>query len=168
MDWVVLGDRWMSFIKKYRFIIFAVVAGFLLINVPGKGSSIENTLNTEVEIQSHPSLEDSLAQILGMLKGAGRVEVLLTEDQSEEIVYQTDEKLSSNDHSQDIDRDTVMISQDNRTETGLIRQHKGPIYRGAVVICEGADNAAVRFSVVEAVMSVTGLTSDKITVLKMK
>ena len=168
MDWVAFGDRGMVFIKKYRFVILAVVAGLLLMNVSGRDASKENTLNTEVEVQSQPSLEDSLAQILSMLNGAGRVEVLLTEAQGEEILYQTDEKISSNEQSHDMDRDTVLISQDNRTQTGLIRQHIGPVYRGAVIVCEGADHAAVRLSVVEAVMSVTGLTSDKITVLKMK
>ena len=168
MDWVTSGDKWISCIKKYKIVIFAVVAGLLLINIPDKDAPKENTLNTEIEIQKKTSLEESLSQVLSMLNGAGRVEVLLTEAQSEEIVYQTDEKITSNDHSHDIDRDTVMISKDNRTETGLIRQHIGPVYRGAIVICEGADNAGVRLSVVEAVMSVTGLTSDKITVLKMK
>jgi len=42
------------------------------------------------------------------------------------------------------------------------------LYRGAVVVCQGGDNASVRLAVVEAVSNATGLTSDRITVLKMK
>ena len=39
---------------------------------------------------------------------------------------------------------------------------------GAVVVCDGADSALVRLNVTNAVMSYTGLGSDKITIIKMK
>ena len=45
---------------------------------------------------------------------------------------------------------------------------KYPVYKGAVVVCEGADHASVKLNIVQAVSSLTGLGSDKITVLKMK
>ncbi|MBR1457174.1 MAG: hypothetical protein IJ594_08480 [Oscillospiraceae bacterium] len=38
---------------------------------------------------------------------------------------------------------------------------------GAVVVCQGAENAKARLDVIRAVYAYTGLTSDKITVLKM-
>jgi len=39
---------------------------------------------------------------------------------------------------------------------------------GAVIVCQGADDPQVRLSIVDAVSKVTGLGSDKISVLKMK
>ncbi|MCD8254562.1 MAG: hypothetical protein LUC36_03325 [Oscillospiraceae bacterium] len=39
---------------------------------------------------------------------------------------------------------------------------------GAVVVCDGADSAAVRYAVTGAVGAYTGLGSDKITIIKMK
>ena len=39
---------------------------------------------------------------------------------------------------------------------------------GVVVVCEGADRAAVKLAVTEAVASLTGLGSGKIAVVKMK
>lgn len=39
---------------------------------------------------------------------------------------------------------------------------------GAVVLCAGAEESAVRLSVTNAVSAYTGLGSDKITVIKMK
>ena len=38
---------------------------------------------------------------------------------------------------------------------------------GAVVVCDGADNAAVRLDILRAIGSYTGFGSDRITVLKM-
>ena len=64
--------------------------------------------------------------------------------------------------------DTVLVTDESRTEQGLIRQVLPPQYRGAVIVCQGGDRASVRLNIVEAVSAVTGLTSDKITVLKMK
>lgn len=41
-------------------------------------------------------------------------------------------------------------------------------WAGAVIVCEGGDNAAVRLQLTRAVSSLTGLSSDKITVVKGK
>ena len=43
-----------------------------------------------------------------------------------------------------------------------------PVFRGAVVLCDGADDASVRLSVTQAVSTVCGIGADKVTVLKMK
>lgn len=39
--------------------------------------------------------------------------------------------------------------------------------KGAVVVCDGAENAAVRLNILRAIGSYTGFGSDRITVLKM-
>ena len=41
-----------------------------------------------------------------------------------------------------------------------------PTYRGALVVCQGADRAEVRLAVTEAVTALTGLTADRVTVAK--
>ena len=43
-----------------------------------------------------------------------------------------------------------------------------PTYQGAVVVCEGAGSSTVRLAVVNAVSVLTGLSSDKISVVKWK
>jgi stage III sporulation protein AG len=48
------------------------------------------------------------------------------------------------------------------------RRYLYPEYLGAVVICEGGDRDRVRLEVTRAVSSLTGLGSDRITVLKMR
>ena len=94
----------------------------------------------------------------------GKVEVMLTECQGAETLYQTDIQQSPDS----IREDTVLTSDAQRQDHGLVRQVNPPVYLGAVVVCQGGDSPKVRLAVVKAVMSVTGLSSDKITVLKMK
>lgn len=40
--------------------------------------------------------------------------------------------------------------------------------KGVVVVCDGADRAAVRLDILRCVKSYTGFTSEKVTILKMK
>lgn len=166
MDWIAHTNAGISILKKYRYALLAILAGILLLTLPEQKPNTQEETTPVKEIES--TLESQLAQILSLIDGAGRVEVLLTPVKGEETVYQTDENSSSGDHTEDQRSDTVLITGEGRLETGLVKQINPPVYRGAVIVCQGAGNPQVRLSVVEAVMSVTGLTSDKITVLKMK
>lgn len=151
-----------QFIKKYGYVAIVLLAGLILMIWPEKSSDLPEP--QEITSNSIPALQDELGMILSLVQGAGKVKVLLTQETGEQIFYQTDENTTQDSAR----KDTVLIEDSNREETGLIRKIRSPIYRGAVVLCQGADNASVRLSVMEAVKSVTGLTSDRITILKMK
>ena len=107
------------------------------------------------------TLDKELEAILSNIKGAGRVQVMLTVASGEQVIYQTDS--SSADR-----QDTVIINGENRVQDGLVQQIISPTYRGAIVLCQGADSANVCLAIKEAVSKVTGLDSSKISVLKMK
>ena len=62
----------------------------------------------------------------------------------------------------------MIVSDSARAESGLVQQILPPTYQGAVILCQGADSAAVRLALIEAVSNATGLSSDRISVLKMK
>lgn len=162
MDMTERKETLKEFIRRYRYVAIVLLAGLILMAWPEKGGD-EPELQ-ELSSESIPQLQDTLGEILSLVHGAGKVKVLLTQETGEQYFYQTDEN-TTQDNTR---KDTVLITDSNREETGLIRQIKSPVYRGAVVLCQGADNASVRLSVMEAVKSVTGLSSDRITILKMK
>ena len=129
--------------------------------IPSKKEDEEQVQPSEtVQTQLQPSLDEQLADILSKIEGTGRVQVLLTKAKGEETVYQTD--------TNGTQISTVIISSQERAEEGLIMQVNPPVYLGAIVVCQGADSPSVRLAVVEAVSDVTGLGSDRISVLKMK
>lgn len=167
MDWIGYVNTGLSHLKKYRYALLVVAAGILLLTVPGREPSEESTIQEQIQ-EGEPALETSLSHILSMIEGAGKVEVLLTAARGEETIYQMDENFSSGEYTVDQRRDTVLITGEGKLETGLVKQINPPVYLGAVIVCQGAGDPQVCLSVVEAVMRVTGLTSDKITVLKMK
>lgn len=166
MDWMTGKETVVQTIKKYRYVAVVILAGILLMAVPQE--SVREATMVEKETGSEESLEAALSRILSRVAGAGNVEVLLAEKSGEQILYQTDEDQSQTDTARDLRRQTVLVEDSSRQKTGLVRQINPPVYQGAVVLAQGADNAAVRLSLVEAVMGATGLPSHCITVLKMK
>ena len=166
MDWVNLRSRLTDFIKQYRYAMIIVLVGVILMCLPtGKASSDATAdIPTQPEETVHTSLEESLASILSQIKGAGKVEVLLTEAKGAETIYQSDSSTGADNTR----LETVTITDKDRTQNGLVRQVNPPSYQGAIVVCQGPDSPSVRLAIVEAVSSVTGLGSDHITVLKMK
>ena len=159
MDMVSGKQHLINYIKKYQYVLIIFLIGVSLMLLPQKE---EQAMISPSEKDSLPELEDELTIILSQIAGVGLTEVLLTEASGSDIIYQIDAAQNQSN------LDTVIITDKNREETGLIKQVLPPKYRGALIVCQGADSAAVRLSVVEAVKSVTGLSSDCITVLKMK
>ena len=150
-------------IKQYKYVALTIGIGLIFMLIPFSPGE----KSTEAErIESFPeqTVEERLAEILSRVKGAGNVEVLLTCSAGEEYVYQTNSDKS--DNSMKIE--TVIITDAGRAENGLICQVKSQVYRGAIVVCQGADDPTVKLLLVDAVSKVTGLGTDKISVLKMK
>ena len=168
MGWIEIRNQITQLFQKYRYVLIVLLIGLILLLLPEKEHKQENTqMKIETAYQEPASLEESLADILSNIQGAGKVQVLLSQAAGERIVYQTDEDSVTSDSGMDLHLQTVIISS-NREESGLIQQIHPPIYQGAIILCQGADSAAVRLSIVDAVANVTGLSTDKITVLKMK
>lgn len=158
-----------EYIKKYKIAVIVLLAGILLMALPERSVGEPVQSPPEESIADTPdTLQNSLEKILCQIEGAGKVQVLLTEAEGQKTLYQTDNDTDAADGSRRTQQKTVIVTDANREEAGLIRQINPPVYLGAVVLCQGADRAAVRLAIVEAVASATGLTSDKITVLKMK
>lgn len=161
MDLPMIRGKVVPLIKKYRYVILVLVIGILLMSIPEKRSE-EQAQPYDQATQPHVDQTSQLSNILTQIKGVGKVEVLLTLETGQKTIFQTD----LDDQGQRTD--TVIITNEQRAQQGLIQQHIFPEYRGAVVVCQGADDPSVRLAVVQAVANATGLDSDRISVLLMK
>lgn len=150
-----------TLLGKYRYAIVILVIGLALMMIPGKQEEIP-----VIPEQSQQNLgatpEEQLDKILESIKGAGRVEVLLSYAAGEKILYQTDTDSGGQR------MDTVTVTDRDRNQTGLVTQVVPAVYQGAVIVCQGGGNPTVRLAIVEAVSKYTGLGSNQIAVLEMK
>lgn len=153
-----IKEQIIKLIKEYKYVALILAIGVLLMLLPDKQPEPETVPVAE---KTTLSQEERLEDILYQIRGVGKVRVLLTTAAGERNLYVYDENSSGS-------REVVVITDDQRCQAGLISQVMPPTYLGAVIVCQGGDQAAVRLSVVEAVGDATGLSADKITVLKMK
>lgn len=158
-----------GFIKKYQYILLVIIIGFILLVIPtGKKKHTGDTVTTQKSEAHDIDLQNELSVLLSRISGAGEVEVLLTRSTGEEQLFQTNENSNGSLDTSSKQYDTVIITDSNHDQSGLVRKTLAPTYRGAIVICEGADNPSVRLAIVEAVANATGLSTNRISVLKMK
>ena len=156
MDGIEPKQRINALFGKYKYPILVVLVGLGLLLLPGREAEEPAV---PVQTVTEESLEQRLEALLAQIEGAGAVRVLLTEETGRETLWQTDV---------DSDREnTVIVEDSDRNETGLVRQTRSPSYRGAVILCQGADVPSVKLAIVEAVRCVTGLGADQISVQKM-
>jgi stage III sporulation protein AG len=153
--------------QKYRYPIIIVLLGILLFTIP----EIKNE-NTQKQVQTatiqQVDTAQQLAQMLSQIEGVGKVKVMLTVAEGEKTLYHSDEDVSSGDTTSSVRQETIIVNDSNRNQQALISQILSPKYQGAVVVCDGAKNPAVKLAIVEAVSKATGLGADQISVLKMK
>lgn len=157
-----LWDRY-----KYALLVALIGAGLLL------WPSGKDDTQTAWQSTESPDVRDvqaEMADILGAMSGVGQVKVMLTleSDGERQLAQDTELTYSGSAASpEDYSRrsETVLVDGGGGDGT-VVTRTVYPVYRGALVVCQGGDRADVRLSVTEAVASLTGLSADRITVAK--
>ena len=152
-------------LKKNGAVLLVLLLGLVLMLWPQKKQKTQAAAPAPVQAET---LGQQLEKILSQVEGAGETRVLLTEDVGEKTVYQADETSVNQEGRQEQRTQTILTSDGTRQQSGLVRQREAPAYRGAIVVCQGGADPQVRLRVVEAVSGATGLSSNRIVVLKMK
>ena len=167
MDIGNVKSRITEIFSKYKFIVLVLLIGIILMIMP-TGTSKSETVTLEEKPAQSKTLDEELAAILCLIEGAGDVHVLLTEATGEQTIFQSDDNISTGNNNESQSSKTVIITNNDKAQVGLVKQINPPQYLGAVIICKGADKPTVRLAIVDAVSKITGLGSDKISVIKMK
>lgn len=160
-------DRISSFLKKYKYALLVLIIGLALTLIPHTSSSVVTETKTPATTKD-AAFEVELADLLSNIDGAGEVRVILTKLRGEETLYQTNDDYSENSDSKTHRSDTVTVTDTERNETGLIRQVIPATYKGAIILCQGADRPSVKYEIINAVSRLIGIGTNCISVLKMK
>lgn len=184
-------NRVRQFTGKPVFIKAAVIAGFAgiaLILFSGMFSEKKPQSDTE-ELSSvnrsgiislteyENGLEQSLAEIISSINGAGSTKVMLTMESTVEQVFAENKNMSqnsSNNTKQQSDtvnnRDltaqssyiTVELS-DGSQQTVLVKEIQ-PKVRGVLIVCSGGDNEVVKAKITDAVTKALDISSSRVSV----
>lgn len=110
-----------------------------------------------------------MAEVIGAIDGVGRVKVMLTLHSGETLALAEDSSASQGSAG-DVrqERQVLTVNRGSGRQEVVVTRRMYPVYQGAVVVCQGAGDSRVRLTVVDAVSVLTGLSSDKISVVKWK
>ncbi|NLG53107.1 MAG: hypothetical protein GX541_03945 [Clostridiales bacterium] len=162
---------------KYKYLLVIIAAGLLLLILPGRPESesraVRHAAQNDFSVEEY---EEKIEEVLGKCHGVGRVSVMLAVKSGMETVYAEEERVSTreqqgsdiNDYNVDRDVRPSILSDGSGRELPVTVKQVYPEFLGAAVVCDGADNPNVRLYITEAVSSLTGISSDRISVIKMK
>ena len=135
--------------------------------------------NENSENAKDNTLEARLSNILGTIKGVGKVNVFINYSQSSSSIPIYDETTTTSTTSETDSSGGVRNVTETQTQKDVIFKENGtekqvaieknimPKIEGAIITAEGANNALVKTNIVTAVEAVTGLTIDKVQVFEM-
>lgn len=169
-------------IENLIFIVILLIITVISINVIWKEdeNKVEKTDKELIYDTNLNNIEDSLekkiANILTNINGVGKVEVLITYNETEEIVpvyNKTDKKSITNETDstggtrtiEEKDIQEEVVYQNNQIVT---QKTISPKIEGAIITATGAGNAEVKSNIIQAVEAVTGISTHKIQVFEQK
>ena len=158
---------------KYKYVVIIVFAGVLLMNFPSINKGKTNNSEFYESKFNIDDFESRIEKSLVECEGVGRAKVILSIDSGPESVYAKEAKKSQREQKEgtvesDSDMKPSIISEGSGKESPVKIKELYPKFRGALVICDGADEAGVRKTVVDSISALTGLGADSISVIKMK
>ena len=154
--------------------MIVILAGVLLmaVTLPQDGKETEETAEETTQQFDLEAFEQQICSSLSAIDGVGRIEVMLSLETGEESVYASDVTQSSqssgeNASSENYQSTMSILSDGSYGERPVLVTSNYPTFRGAVIICDGADDSRVQLELTEAMSSLCGISSDHISVLKM-
>lgn len=160
-------------LRRYKYVfLMAALGAFLLLLPSGGEKSKDSAAPTAAESFDRLALQSEMERILSSLDGVGKLSLMLTVDGGGEYVLaedRTDSVRQSGAESAEQTRktETVVLGSGGSAEI-VVTQSVYPRFIGALVVCEGGGSAEVRLRVTQAVSALTGLSSDRITVVQGK
>lgn len=161
-------------------LVITVVAINMIWKDEKEGTDVTNETNkkladnTEENSISNNSLEEKLEYILSNINGVGNVDVLITYNETEEIIpiyNKTDKKSVTNEV--DSEGGTRTIEETDTIEEVIfqndeivIQKTVSPKIEGAIITATGANNSSVKANIIQAVEAATGLATHKIQVFE--
>ena len=136
----------------------------------------ENIQDKNIKETNAYNLEQELEDILSRIDGAGKVKVLITYSESNQIVAMYNENRNTSVteetdseggirtiESTDSNKEIILDGSNNPVTEKIVM----PKIEGAIIIAEGGGDAIIKSSIIQAVSAVTGLASHKVQVFKM-
>ena len=168
MQFIQVTQLW----KKYKYAALIVVLGVVLMLLPTSRETQTKQQTSTLQSGEEFSLEETekrMEAILSQIDGVGKLRIMLTLTSGPQLQLAADtDRTVDGTADGRIRQETVTLNRGSGYQEVIVTKQVYPVYRGAVIVCQGAGNSAVRLAIVEAVSALTGLSADRISIVKWK
>ncbi len=150
--------------KEYIFVlILSVIVVLIFLSSQNVNLSFFKSEETKANNSYVLELETSLKNLLKDVDGAGKINVFITVDGTEEeIVLKNVETKTENGVKTTVETIVLVGGKPYVTKT------ENPKILGVAIVCEGADDINVRLNITEIVTTTLKVNSDSVRIIKMK
>lgn len=169
--------------KRNTYIVIAgIVVVMLIVFSDCSNADNDNVATSTTEAFDYNEystlLEDKVQRIVESIEGAGKCSVMITLEKTEEYVFFTEEKISTNTEEETAqDKTKQSIESEKETKAGVVENRNSgndvlvtttlmPQVGGVVVICEGGGSVLVQERVTNAVATALNISHNKVFVTK--
>ena len=157
-------------IKKYKYVLLTALLGVLLLLLPQNEKAADSGSAAPSAAENFEALQNEMEDILSSLDGVGKLSLMLTVEGGGAYELAQDETASLKARGEEVDEqtrktETVVLGSGTSAEV-VVTHRRYPRFVGALIVCEGGDRADVQLKVTQAVSALTGLSSERISVVK--
>lgn len=161
-------------IKNTKVLAIIFIIGIVLVMFPS-GNDTKKT-KEEKNVQDYSSykteLEEDLQKIIAKIKGAGKVDVMVTLEDDGDTKFATDENVSFSENGEQTTKSAekvhVFSSESSKAEVPIITKKTYPKISGVLICAQGAQNSGVKNNIIKAAEALLGVKSHRIEVLERK
>lgn len=158
-------------LKALILIFVLLVVAVILYNYSGAKTTSNKEPSSEIgyttSLDYINQIEDKLITIIGGIKGAGKVNVMISIDSSPELLVaeNIEEKTVTTSSGTTTTKVTEpIIVKNNGEDSPLILKETLPSINGVIVVSSGANDTKVRLDIINAVSMALGINLNKIEV----
>ncbi len=155
--------------KKSLMIVSLGLIGMLLISASELVPQKENE-KEEISAAYYSESSENTAQleeIIGKIKGVGKVKVMLMYEGTAENVYANNVSEQKNDKENRTEEEHIILDKGN-TEDGLLIKSVYPRVTGVAVVCEGGESASVKNEITNMLKALYNISSNNISISEME
>ena len=162
-----MSENVIQYVKKDRKLLWLVLGvaiglGLLIWGSIGGDETEEEPQTAWMQTTPDPekyasSIEEQVVRICSRVKGAGRVEAVVTLNGGYRAVYATDSQTTSSGY-----KSSTVLTGSGSAEEAIPIGYENPEIAGIGIVCEGAENGTVRQQILSLVSAAFDVSTHKI------
>lgn len=153
--------------KKLEYVLYVFIV-LLVILIYFGGISSKTSEEPKVVPTQSCTLEEKLINTLSKIKGAGKVDVMISYSTTAEKIPALDVDTQTSEQGTNSQSQNPVTAKNNGSDELVVLMEVEPKIRGAIIVAEGASDVGVRLDLQRAAQTALDLPASKVEVFSMK